>query len=197
MAAENLPPIERPFDVIAANLAHEGVPVQVIARAMQRTFSDVHVTLKYFIEVGGITEMPVSDWPPGQKRSDRLPQFLASQDENVQVYTVQRGLKLTRLMASFMLVMLRRAEADKDTLHYVIETQRSMRRSRPDKSETTDPKMVDVVVCNLRKRLKPFGVKIKTLWGRGYYIDDENREKVEGILAAVKGAPPGDDADLE
>lgn len=186
MPESQFPPLEKPLDTIAAGLAHEGVPVQAIARAFARTFEVVYATLQYFVEVGGITEIPASDWPPGQKRADRVPQFMASDAEPVQVYTVQRALKLTRLMASFMLVLLKREEADKETLHFVIETQRSLRRTRPDKSETTDPKMVDVVVCNLRKRLKPFGVKIKTLWGRGYYLDEENRTKVEAILARLK-----------
>jgi len=29
-------------------------------------------------------------------------------------------------------------------------------------------KIVDVFVCKLRKKLKPLGLKIETLWGRGY-----------------------------
>ncbi len=29
-------------------------------------------------------------------------------------------------------------------------------------------KIVDVVICKLRKKLKPLGVEIATVWGRGY-----------------------------
>jgi DNA-binding winged helix-turn-helix (wHTH) protein len=84
-----------------------------------------------------------------------------------------------------MLVLLKRDEADKDTLHYVIETQRALRRSRLNNSETTDPKMVDVVICKLRKKLKPLGINIKTLWGRGYYLNEESRKVAESILTGI------------
>lgn len=195
MPAEQLPPLERPLDIIAANLAHEGVPVQAIARALTKPFAIVMATLQYFVDVGHITAIPAADWPGGQKRTDRLPQFMKAHSEPLQVHMVQRALKTTQLEASFMLVLLKREDADKDTLHYVIETQRAMRRTRPNKFETTDPKMVDVVICHLRKRLKPFRVTIKTLWGRGYYLDDENRAKVEAIIATVKDTAPRDFAD--
>jgi hypothetical protein len=193
MPDENFPPLSKPLDVIAANLAHEGVPVQAIARALARSFDEVYETLQYFIDVGGITVMPVSDWPPSSKRGDRLPAWIAKEAEAVQIFTVQRALKLTRLMASFMLVLLKRDDADKETLHYVIETQRSLRRSRPENPEMTDPKMVDVVVCNLRKRLRPFGVTVKTLWGYGYYIDEDDRAKVEQLLKAISTPSPETD----
>ena len=36
-------------------------------------------------------------------------------------------------------------------------------------------KIVDVFICKLRKKLKPFGVSIGTVWGVGYYLSDETR----------------------
>jgi hypothetical protein len=39
-----------------------------------------------------------------------------------------------------------------------------------------------VSIYNLRKRLKPYGIKIKTWRGVGYYIDDENRAKLEKLM---------------
>lgn len=33
-------------------------------------------------------------------------------------------------------------------------------------------KIVDVFVCKLRKKLKPFGVEIATIWGQGYSLRD-------------------------
>lgn len=186
MDQEILPPLPKPLDIIAANLAHEGVPVMAIARSLQRTYTDVRATLEYFVEIGGITEMPQNDWPPTARRADRMPLFLAKAPENDQLFVIQRALKLTKLMASFMLVLLKRDDANKDTLHYVIESQRAIRRSRPDNPETTDPKMVDVVICNLRKRLKPYGIKIETLWGHGYFLDEGSRQKIESLLAEVQ-----------
>lgn len=182
MDAEQFPPLTKPFDLIAANLAHEGVPVMAIARALNRPFVDIRETLVYFMELGSITEMPQTDWPPTARRADRLPQFISKESEKNQLIAIQRALKLTRLQASFMLVLIRRDEAGKDVLHYVIESQRSLRRSQPDNPETTDPKMVDVIVCNLRRRLKPYGIEIKTIWGHGYYLDEASRAIIEERL---------------
>jgi hypothetical protein len=89
---------------------------------------------------------------------------------------------VTKLMASFMMVLLKREEADKAVLHRVIEAQRASRTSRPDSTEETDPKMVDVVICNLRKKLKPYGLTIQTLWGHGYYIDAEGRKSALALV---------------
>lgn len=36
--------------------------------------------------------------------------------------------------------------------------------------EEADIKIVDVYVCKLRKKLKPFGIPIETRWGEGYYL---------------------------
>ncbi len=32
------------------------------------------------------------------------------------------------------------------------------------------PKILDVFICKIRKKLKPFGVEIHTHYGRGYYL---------------------------
>jgi hypothetical protein len=183
---EPLQPLERPYDLIAARLAHEGVPVSAIARALARPSSDVRDCLEYHLEIGGITEMPVSDWPPTARRADRLPAFLQKEPEKIQLLSCQRVLKLTPLEAGFILVLLKRDEADKDTLHYVIETQRNMRRA--DNPEATDRKMVDVIICKLRRKLAKFNVEIKTIWGRGYFINEEGRQKLEHLLVNGAGA---------
>ncbi|MGV6876658.1 helix-turn-helix domain-containing protein [Pseudochelatococcus sp. B33] len=41
--------------------------------------------------------------------------------------------------------------------------------TRPD--DAPEIKIVDVIVCHIRKKLKPFGIEIRTIWGRGYAID--------------------------
>jgi hypothetical protein len=176
------PPLRKEPALIAVRLALEGVPVAAIARGMMYTSSAIRETLQYHLEIGSIVEMPASDWPPTGRRADRMPVFLSALPEAVQLNSCQRLLTLTRLEAGFMLVLLKRDEADKDTLHYVIETQRALRRSRLNDSETTDPKMVDVVICKLRTKLKPKGIFIATLWGRGYYLTEESRKIAEDLL---------------
>lgn len=176
------PPIDKDHALIAVRLALEGIPVAAIARGLLKPSTDVRDTLQYHLDIGSLSEMPASDWPPTARRADRLPSFLSSVPESVQLNSCQRALNLTGLEAGFMLVLLKRDEADKETLHYVIETQRSLRRTRPNNSESTDPKMVDVVICKLRKKLKPLNIYIRTLWGKGYYLDEESRQNIDRVL---------------
>lgn len=176
------PPLPDLLAHIAARLANERIPVAVIARALRYPSSDVRESLQVCLDVGGIAEMPTNDWPPTAKRADHLPAAVTVQSEDYQLFACQRLLHLTRLEASFMVVLIRRDEADKDTLHRVIEAQRALRRTRPDSQEMTDPKMVDVVICKLRKKLSALGVKVKTLWGHGYYLEDADRAKVKELI---------------
>lgn len=38
-------------------------------------------------------------------------------------------------------------------------------------------KIVDVFICKLRRKLKPFGVVITTVWGQGYRLDPDARRR--------------------
>lgn len=183
MTETYIPPLPAPWLNIASRLASEGVPVRVIARSMERTAEDVRETLEYAKELGTISEIPRDDWPPTARRADRIPSTLNEHSDGDLLFACMRGLKLTRLQASFMMVLLKRNEVDKDTLHHVVESQRAIRQSRPDNMEETDPKMVDVVICNMRKRLKPLGISITTVWGHGYFLNDISRKVVENAIA--------------
>lgn len=50
--------------------------------------------------------------------------------------------------------------------------------------EERDPKIVDVFICRLRKKLAPFGAEIATLWARGYQLKDRARWR-----ALLQGEP--------
>jgi hypothetical protein len=179
---EYKPPLSAPYDQIASRLANEGIPVNVIARGLEYPAADVRLSLEESLAAGLITEMPAADWPPTARRADHLPPHIAAARDNDLVIAFMRAFKLTKLMASFILVLVKREEADKTTLHRVIEAQRATRASRPDNPEETDPKMVDVVICNLRKKLKTFGLTIHTLWGHGYYLDHEGKKQALALV---------------
>jgi two-component system cell cycle response regulator CtrA len=40
-----------------------------------------------------------------------------------------------------------------------------------DQIDQPEPKIVDVFVCKLRKKMKNYGLEVLTSWGRGYYLD--------------------------
>ncbi|MGE0289285.1 MAG: winged helix-turn-helix domain-containing protein [Bradyrhizobium sp.] len=53
-------------------------------------------------------------------------------------------------------------------------------QTRPD--DMADPKIIDVFICKARKKLKPFGVEIRTVWGKGYLIDAETRARINASM---------------
>ena len=44
-----------------------------------------------------------------------------------------------------------------------------------DRIDEPERKIVDVFVCKIRKKVAPHGVKIATVWGRGYRLEDRER----------------------
>lgn len=44
--------------------------------------------------------------------------------------------------------------------------------------DEAEPKIVDVFICKLRRKLLPHGIKIKTMWGQGYFIDAETKRRL-------------------
>lgn len=44
--------------------------------------------------------------------------------------------------------------------------------------EEAEAKIADVFVCKLRKKLKPFGIQITTIWGRGWEMSAASKQLV-------------------
>jgi len=170
---------------IATRLAFEGVPVRVIARSFEQPADLVRESLHIAIDLGSIIDMPSEDWPPTARRADHLPAGVARETDKDMLFLCKNAFNLTGLHAAFMLVLLKKDLADKDTLHHVIEQQRLTRSHRPANPEETDPKMVDVVICLLRKRLKPYSIVISTSWGDGYYLKAPDRKKANDLIEAL------------
>ena len=135
----------------AERFADEGVPIRAMARAFKQTAEAIREAVETAIYAGRIVQMPKDDWPVGQSRDDRSPVFIRQNriNDDSLIFTCKQLFKITRLQASFLAVLINRNEVSKETLHQVIESR------RPPGKEETDPKMVDVVICLLRQRLKP------------------------------------------
>lgn len=171
---------------IAVRMAHEGIPVRAIARATRLVSENVYEVIRDAIMRGSLTEMPPDDWPPKNSRGARNPfQGSLFDDDNQLKLACSRHFKATRLEAAILSVMLRRNEVTKQQLHQVIE------QSRPGENRTeTDPKMVDVVICHLRKKLKVQNIVIETIWGVGYAISVPDRERAAHMLTMASAEPP-------
>lgn len=174
--------------LVATRAANEGIPIAAIARVLNQPFSLMEEVLRSARRLGHITQMPKGDWPPGVNWAGRLPTTpRAANAEDIE-FACRKTYRLTPLEAALMLVLLRCEFATKDKLHNVVETQRQHRQQRPDNPEETDPKIVDVVVCKLRKKLRDIDkrVAITTSWGKGYYMEPKVKELV---YAAIGGTP--------
>jgi DNA-binding response OmpR family regulator len=46
-----------------------------------------------------------------------------------------------------------------------------------------DQKVVEVRVCKMRKKLRPHGIEIRTVWGEGYELTNESARIIKEALA--------------
>ena len=169
---------------VAIRMADEGIPVRAIARATRVPSSDVYEVLRDALAAGSIVEIPKDDWPIGSQRSERTAfNGTPLEDEEALKFACARCFKATKLEAALLAVMIRRNEVTKQQLHIVIEQNR-----QTEGRDETDPKMVDVLICHLRKKLKAKNLSIETVWGIGYLIPVADRERA---IAMLNGLPGG------
>lgn len=164
---------------IAVRLADDEVPLRVIARALMLPADEVRDTLHDAVASGRIIRVPRDDWHPmprGQLANP--PDAVGKMDDEELIFNCSRLFKVTRLQAAFMSVIIRKNEVSKELLHQVVETN----RKNTNDADETDPKMVDVVICHLRKKLKPFGLEIKTVWACGYYMEPAMRANAQAFI---------------
>jgi two-component system, cell cycle response regulator CtrA len=79
-------------------------------------------------------------------------------------------------------VLMARQFASKDTIMAALYW---------DKDEPGEIKIIDVMVCKIRKKLKRHGIDIRTHWGRGYSLPPEIRQgyRSTSTRGDLRGAP--------
>lgn len=75
-------------------------------------------------------------------------------------------------------LLMSRPFATKGMIHAVIDGRRLDRRQ--DYTDI-DRKLIEVFVCRMRQRLRPYGIEIKTVWGQGYQITGEMKVRVSDL----------------
>lgn len=175
---------------LAVRAANEGIPVAAIARVLLRPLDEVYETLRDERSRGAIADMPRADWPPGTRMVDRNPSVSLPNDDDL-AFMCKKTFRLTTLEAGFLVVLLKHRQVEKSRLHNIVEQQRMTRQSQPSAMEATDPKMVDVMICKLRKKLKTVDpeLKIETIWGGGYYIETPMKPKIIAHVNGEQDAP--------
>jgi Transcriptional regulatory protein, C terminal len=157
----------------AVRLADEGVPLRAIARASNIPSDDLRLHLQEAQLDGRLLTLPRDDWPPGFPRDQRALQLsrMASENKDVLFIAVQQIFRLWLSEVPILLALVQHTQ---------------MSKKRSDMAEKT----VDVHICRMRKQLKPFEVKIKTLWGYGYQMSAGHRRRtMDIILKHVATAP--------
>ena len=51
--------------------------------------------------------------------------------------------------------------------------------------DEAEEKIIDVWICKIRKKLKPFGIEIKTNWGESYEIPEASKVIVRELMNAA------------
>ena len=88
--------------------------------------------------------------------------------------TSRLRLGLTRAESRVLVWLLENEHVDKEQLHAAMAQ---------DGDPATNIKIVGVLVHKLRKKLKPHGIEVATVWGTGYGLTADARDKLRKILA--------------
>lgn len=165
------------FDNAIIRAADEGVPIGAIKRIFKMVVEtmDIRELLHSAVTAGRLIAMPREDWPPAISRDDRFPTVPKHDfgiDDADLVLKLAKKFHTTKLESRILVVVLRRGHASREQLHDVVES------NRGNPAETTQEKIVDVVVCKLRKKLVPLGLKLRTVHSLGYEMSVEDRQKI-------------------
>ncbi len=164
---------------IAVRMANEGIPIRAIARCTKISSADLREHFDEALDEGTIVQLPRDDWPVHGTRENRVPEYAKiGVDDALLVLNVVRLFGVTQQQACLLLVLMKRREVTRKMLHNVIESR------RPHPKVETEPKIVDVIICKLRKRLEGFGLAIQTVWSCGYFMPPEHRRKALDMLNA-------------
>jgi len=49
--------------------------------------------------------------------------------------------------------------------------------------DEAEEKIIDVMICKIRKKLRPFGIAIKTNWGESYEMPEASKTRARELMA--------------
>jgi two-component system cell cycle response regulator CtrA len=84
------------------------------------------------------------------------------------------GLGLTPTEARLFGLLVSREQATKAQMLAAIE--------KPGADDAPEIKIVDVLVCKVRKKIALFGLSIETVWGHGYRMPPLSRERAKALI---------------
>jgi predicted transcriptional regulator len=177
-------------DVISA-FARQGVAIATISRAIAVPESQVNGVCRRAFEKGDIAAMPpertedvrgaaATELANLRERVETL-EFILRETETKRSNTEDLLLgvaHMSRTESQIMAALLDRGRASRQAIYSRIYGNRN-------EADQAEPKIVDVMICKLRKKLKVYDVEVNTIWGYGYELDAENARKLRAIAHAV------------
>jgi hypothetical protein len=184
--------VHKTTDIIVA-FARYGVAVETISRALVTPEHTVTATCMRAIKYGEMQTMPPQSPEDRagahvteivhlrQELSDAkaLLQETQRRDPDLQ-FGLCKNVGLTRAESCFVNTLLSLGEASRDRLYH------AMYGDRLD-VEQPEPRVIHVFVCNVRQKLKAFGITITTVWGVGYAMSASDAAR---LRALAKGGLP-------
>src|ERR1700691_5180813 len=82
---------------------------------------------------------------------------------------------LTTQEAVMFGVLLKTANPRKSTFMTVLYSDEA--------DDPPDEKIIDVMICNIRKKLEPYDITINTNWGEGFSMPDESKARARELMA--------------
>lgn len=58
--------------------------------------------------------------------------------------------------------------------------------------EPPEQKIIDVFICKLRPKLRPWKIEIETVWGRGYSLNTDAKQRIRAMVEARDGRQQAD-----
>ena len=81
------------------------------------------------------------------------------------------AFKMTHGEAQLLSVIVKHGRVTKERAH------NELYECGPD-ADVPNIKLLDTLICTIRRKLKPSGITIKTIWGEGWEISPEDRAKL-------------------
>ena len=158
-------------------------------RALQLPANEVAEVVAGAVARGIIVRPSGSEWPQGPHAS-RHPFFAGPPiDEEELLTAAAQSFALTNAQAAIFLALVRRKFCTKEILHNIVESRRWTH------STPTDRKIIDVMIFNIRKRLKGCYV-VQTVRANGYFMAyDDRRRAAEDLLGCLEVV--ADDASMK
>lgn len=176
---------------VIMSFARHGIPLDTMSRALVIPASHVRDVCNRAFNRGQIAAMPPAtsanmrdalhvEIANLRDKIETLEEKLVAADIKTYEYTVWIGMcGFTHTDARVIHALVTNGRRSKDQLYFAMYG---------DDDQAPDPKIVDVYICKIRKKL-PIGVTINTVWGLGYEMSDASRDKLRALRSGSPASP--------